>query len=103
MARHEARSVGADLPNFHMLSAILLRVVGITGPQLINLLQPMGGRMPANQQQFDLLFNQLRCMGHILERSASNIGSALHPQHSRPSHAFTTETYHVSGYQQVQT
>eukprot|EP00974_Lingulodinium_polyedra_P126131 11197139-Lingulodinium_polyedra.AAC.1 len=59
--------------------------------------------MPATQQQCDLLFNQLRFMGHILERSANNIGSALNPQHSRPSHAFTTETYHVSGYQQVPT
>ena len=46
MARIEARSVGADIPNFHMLSTILLRAVGIPGQQLLNLLQPLGGRMP---------------------------------------------------------
>eukprot|EP00974_Lingulodinium_polyedra_P051471 4952355-Lingulodinium_polyedra.AAC.1 len=69
-----------------MISTNLLRAIGVTGPQLINILQPMGGRMPANRQQFDLLFNQLRSTGHILERSANNVGSAFNPQHGRPSH-----------------
>eukprot|EP00974_Lingulodinium_polyedra_P055481 5335487-Lingulodinium_polyedra.AAC.1 len=59
--------------------------------------------MPANQQQFDLLFNQLRFVGHILERSPNNIGNALHPQHGRSSHAFVTETFHTHDYQQVPT
>eukprot|EP00974_Lingulodinium_polyedra_P065364 6320289-Lingulodinium_polyedra.AAC.1 len=60
---------------------VLLRAVGVTGPQLMRILQPIGGGMPANQQQFDLLFNQLRVMGHILERGTNNSGNALHPQH----------------------
>eukprot|EP00974_Lingulodinium_polyedra_P073356 7102314-Lingulodinium_polyedra.AAC.1 len=42
-------------------------------------------------------------MGHILERSPNNIGNALRPQHSRSSHAFVTETFHTSDYQQVPT
>eukprot|EP00974_Lingulodinium_polyedra_P009595 919968-Lingulodinium_polyedra.AAC.1 len=60
----------------------------------------MGGSMPANQQQFDLLFNQMRSMGHVLERSANNIGNAFNPQHGRPLHAFVAETFHTSDYQQ---
>ena len=53
MARHEAQAVGAGIQNFHTLATILLRVVGVTGPQMINLLQPFGGRTPATQQQSD--------------------------------------------------
>ena len=74
MARFEARAVGADIPNFHMLSTILLRAVGVSGQQLLTLLHPIDGRMPQNQQQFDRLFNNLRSMGHILERFRITLG-----------------------------
>ena len=54
--------------------------------------------MPHNQQQFGLLFTQLRSMGHILERSSHNIGQPL----SRPqSRAYTTDTFHATDYQPV--
>eukprot|EP00974_Lingulodinium_polyedra_P029417 2834605-Lingulodinium_polyedra.AAC.1 len=42
-------------------------------------------------------------MGHILERSANNIGNALNPQHGRLSHALVTDTFHTNDYQQVPT
>eukprot|EP00974_Lingulodinium_polyedra_P026996 2604487-Lingulodinium_polyedra.AAC.1 len=40
-------------------------------------------------------------MGHILERSANNIGNALNPQHGRLSHTFVTDTFHTSDYHQI--
>ena len=53
MVRHEAQAVGAGIGNFTTLSTILLRAVGISTSQMMTLLQPFGGRMPANQQQYD--------------------------------------------------
>ena len=46
MARFEARAVGAYIPNIHMWSTILLRAVGVSGQQLLTLLQPLGDAAP---------------------------------------------------------
>ena len=91
MARFEAQSVGADIHNFHTMATILLRAIGVSGQQVLSLLQPLGGRMPRNQLQFDTLFNHLRSMGHILERSPNNIGNALN--HS--TRTLVTDTFHT--------
>ena len=95
MARYEAQAVGADIRNFHTLATILLRAVGITTTQMVTLLQPIGGRMPANQLQYDRLITQLRSMGHILEQTPGNISEALRTGGSRG--AYVTETFHSDG------
>ncbi len=79
MARHEAASVGAEMTNYHNLTTILLRACGVSGEQLVNLLQPSGERMPQNQLQYDALVNRLRSMGHILECAPGNIMVGLRP------------------------
>ena len=99
MARYEAQSVGADIRNFHTLSTILLRAVGVTSTQMIMLLHPLGGRMPVDQRQCDQLMSQLRSMGHIMERTPGNIGEVLRTGSSR---AYVTETtLHADGYAAV--
>ncbi len=66
-------------------------------------LQPFGGRMPTTQQQFDNMFNQLRSMGHVMERSPGNIAAALQPQ-GQAQRTYMTETFHAAdGYTQVPT
>ena len=89
LARHEADIVGAGIHNFHQLSTILLRAVRITGNQLVNLLQPFGGRVPNTQQQFDTMVNQLRSMGHIYERAPGNVASTLGGSHQHHNAHYT--------------
>ena len=51
MARQEAASVGAAITNYHTLTTLLIRAVGVSSMLLIQLLQPTGGHIPTNQQQ----------------------------------------------------
>ena len=78
LARHEAASVGAGMENYHTLATRLLRATGVTGDQLVQILQPNLGRMPQNQIQYDEFVNRLRQMGHILERCQGHLMSGLH-------------------------
>ncbi len=82
MARHEAAGVGAEMTNYHNLTTILLRACRVSGDQMIHLLQPLQGRMPQNQAQYDGLVNRIRSMGHILERAPGNIMTGLRPPSS---------------------
>jgi len=72
MARTEAASVGG-ISNFYTLTTILLRVLAPSAPQLVHLLQPLGGRMPQTQDQYDTFIQQARQMYHILEHNPMNI------------------------------
>jgi len=92
MARHEARSVGAEMTNYHNLTTILIRAVGVSGPQLLDLLRPTNGRMPTTQLEYDNLVNQLRNMGHILERSPGNVMHALFPHGGAGAAAYPVTT-----------
>ena len=56
---------------------LLLRALNITDQQLMQLLQPTGGRMPNNAQEFNDMRAQLRRMGHILEGNPGNVASTL--------------------------
>ena len=66
LVRHEAEMVGAGIINYHTISTILLRAVGLSPEQMVNLLQRYNGLMPNTQAQYDDMVRHLRTMGHIL-------------------------------------
>ena len=45
--------------------------------QLLNILQPLQGRFPNTEQEFDAMELTLRRMGHILEHAPMNLASQL--------------------------
>ena len=69
----------------------LLRAVGVSPQQLIMLLQPFQGRLPANDQEFQVLVTQLRRYGHIQEGARGNIGQIVQNSvgQARPGHYLT--------------
>ena len=61
-------------------SWILLKAIGVSGAQLVQILQPVQGHFPNNEQDFEAMCLTLRRMGHILENSPHNLAHALrHP------------------------
>jgi hypothetical protein len=55
----------------------LLRASQDAPQQLMTHLQPLNGRLPQTEQQFNELSAQLRRYGHIAEGTQGNIGNAL--------------------------
>ena len=56
----------------------LFRSVGMNPQQMMTILQPLGGQLPTNDQEFNMVCQQLRRYGHITENYPGNIGQALH-------------------------
>jgi hypothetical protein len=77
MARSEADQVGAGMDNFHTLTMLLMRQLEIDASQFASLLQPLGGRMPTNQVEYDGVVTRIRALGHILERSPHNVMNTI--------------------------
>ena len=59
------------------LTWLLLRAVGISDTQLLQLLAPFGGNFPQTELELQQLKQQLRRMGHILEHAPGNVASVL--------------------------
>ena len=74
------------------LAWTLLRAVGVTPAQLIQLLAPMQGIFPSTLPQLEELLHYIRRMGHVLENHPGNIASAFGSRGGRGSHAFHTNT-----------
>ena len=55
----------------------LIRAIGVTSPQLIQVLQPFNGRFPNAEPEFEEMVMNMRRMGHILEGSVGNLASQL--------------------------
>ena len=82
---------------------LLLKAIGINSCQLISTLQPLQGRFPNTEAEFEQMCMTLRRMGHILEHTPGNLASALK---SPPSSAFPTwgqDAQSNSAYLAVQT
>ena len=56
---------------------ILLRAVGVSDNQLVQLLHQFQGRVPQTEDEFNAFKTSLRRMGHIIEHAPGNIASAL--------------------------
>ncbi|CAE7222318.1 unnamed protein product [Symbiodinium sp. CCMP2592] len=72
------------------LAYILLKACEVSDAQLMQLLSPLQGRFPNDDQEFQILKTQLRRMGHILEHSPGNIAAALRGRNAQPQY-FATE------------
>jgi hypothetical protein len=68
----------------------LLRAIGPTPQQLVQLLTPTGGRYPQTDAEFEALQTQLRRIGHIVENAPHNIGSYLRTHRAAAQH-FTVD------------
>eukprot|EP00439_Symbiodinium_sp_Y106_P053403 s1276_g7.t1 len=73
------------------LAYILLKACEVSDTQLIQLLAPLQGRFPNDDQEFQILKTQLRRMGHILEHSPGNIAAALRGRNAQPQYLATKD------------
>ena len=55
---------------------ILLRPIGVSSSDLINVLQPVQGQSPSTEADFDAMCMTLRRMGHIRENAPCNLAHA---------------------------
>ena len=78
-------------------SWLLLKACGPNDTQLIQLLQPYGGRYPGTEPAHQELTVALRRMGHILEGSTGNLGTALRSGMPNRSHFFTGQSWSQGG------
>eukprot|EP00959_Pyramimonas_sp_CCMP1952_P080403 1680290-Pyramimonas_sp.AAC.1 len=74
IARYEANTAVLRTPNFHILTAIIFRVLGVGTSRAQQLLQPLNHRAPRDQQQVDALLERMRSYANIAERNPGNIG-----------------------------
>ena len=75
--RYKAQQGGGGQMSWEMYSWLLLRACGVNQNQLLNILQPLQGRFPNNEQEFNGMELTLRRMGHILENAPMNLASQL--------------------------
>ena len=71
--RTRAAEQGGAVVSIQGISWLLLRAIGISDNQLIQLLSPFQGLFPATEAEFTQLKTSLRRMGHVLERAPGNI------------------------------
>jgi len=76
--RQRAAIEGQFVMSIEGCSLQVLRACNIQSQHLFTLLQPFGGRLPQNDNQFRDMCTQLRRYGHISEGARGNIASALH-------------------------
>ena len=75
------------------LSWLLIRAVGVSDSQLIQLLQPLGGALPADEQQFTELKGAIRRMGRIIENAPGNMSNMLRGR-QQPTHNYHIQDDH---------
>ena len=68
----------------------IMRAVGVHPNQLTLLLNQFGGRLPQNEQEYQILITQLRRQGHIQEAAPGNVAHILRGPFSRPGAASTS-------------
>eukprot|EP00971_Amphidinium_carterae_P039988 785004-Amphidinium_carterae.1 len=93
LVRMRAQQEGGGMLGVEPLTLILLRAVGVSHQQFAQLVQPLGGRLPQNDNELQQLTTSLRRMGHIFERYPHNIATGLHgqPTHHRRDHHYADE------------
>ena len=100
--RLRAANVGQYVMSTEGYSLMILRAIGVSDDQLVNLLQPFGGRLPANDRDFGNMKAALRRMGHILEHTPGNIAGAFRGGGSRSHLAAEATQAFLANDQQAQ-
>lgn len=95
--RARAAEQGGAVVSVQGVTWILLRAIGITDQQLLQLLAPFNGLFPATEAEFSELKTLLRRMGHILERTPGNIREGLRMPGTHAQTAFLTQEEQWSG------
>ena len=85
--RARAAEQGRLTVSWEGLSWILVKAVGISDNQLVQILQPYQGVLPSNQGQFDQLRLSLRRMGHILENYPGNLAQSVRNRNGASGHS----------------
>ena len=67
IVRNRAPQIGNYEISVESLALHILRVCGVSASQMIELLQPLGSRMPRDHNELVYMCYQLRRLGHILE------------------------------------
>ena len=81
--RARSAELGGAIISVQGVSWLLLRAIGITDTQLIQLLTPFGGLFPSTEAELSQLKTALRRMGHIMERAPGNLREGLRgPPHA---------------------
>ena len=75
--RTRAQQAGQLAIGYEGLSFLLLRAAGVSQQQLMMILQHYNMAYPTTPQQMAHMQNQLRRMGHMIERSPNNLASAV--------------------------
>ena len=91
--RSRSAEQGGAIVSIQGISWLLLRAIGITDQQLLQLLAPYQGLFPATEQEFTQLKTSLRRMGHVLERAPGNIREGLRQPNMIGQSAFLTEEF----------
>jgi len=97
LTRFETTQTTAELEagftmSFEGLSYTILRIVGVSDTQLLQLLQPFNGNFPNTQQHYTTLLASMRRMGHVLENQPGNIAQSF-----RTSYPMQSTRAFVSG------
>ena len=83
VARETAERVGAGLNNFHLLSMILFRKMGLRVETLQEILRDLDGHMPTNQRDYERVLMRLRRYARLKEGFPGNLHDALHGRGGR--------------------
>ena len=70
------------------MSWMLLKAVGVSDSQLLQLLQPLDNQLPATPQQYRDLLQRIRRMAHVMEQRPNNIAQSLRRPHDSTQHMF---------------
>ena len=75
--RQRSRDDGQYVMSHECYALTLLRAIGINERQLMELLQPLGQRLPRDEQEFDNMCRSLVRMGRFLENFPPGQGTIL--------------------------
>ena len=62
---------------------------------MTTILQPLGGRMPTTQAQFDTMYETMRQYGHITNRVPGNINQSLAGRRNQRAYSIEVEEGHM--------
>ena len=90
LVRGRARNEGQFVMAVEGCAMQLLRACGTNPTQMMQLLQPLNYRLPNSEEEFTMMRDTMRRIGHVLEHSPNNIGQGLHgPTQARPGEYLT--------------